>query len=160
MSSLPGSESGAALKQDARNNLARAYLAGVLIRMGNDEEAERELKALLASDPGDYRCRGNLAGLYRKRGKIETATAEMKEAVEAPPTCAAGWHNLEQLYGERRQWVAADAALRKSVGLDRKRPLAHFHLAFVLRVLVKTAEVDREMRIAVELDPSLARRPR
>ncbi|MDA2929288.1 sulfatase-like hydrolase/transferase [Acidobacteria bacterium AH-259-O06] len=147
-----------ALEEDPDNNLARAYMATVMIHLGKMDEAERELHVVLANDPDDYRSRNNLAGLYRMKGKVEAAITEMKKIVETRSTYAAGWHNLGQLYAQTRKWEAAEAALHKAVNLDQRNALAHLHLAYVLNAVGKTDEAKRERHIALELDPGLSKR--
>ncbi len=143
------------LEKEPGNNVARAAMASLLIRLGRIDDAEKEFQRVLVSDPGDYRSRNNLAGIYSMKGKTDAAVGEMKKALATRPEYAAGWHNLGQLYIQMRNWAAADAALRKAVSLDAADARAHFLLAQVLRTEGKTAEADRQMRIALELDPSL-----
>ncbi len=146
------------LEKEPENNVARAGMANLLIRMGRIDEAEREFQLVLAGDPNDYRSRNNLAGIYGMKGKTEAAFAELKKALAARPEYAAGWHNLGQLYTRVRAWAEAEAALRKAVSLDPADARGHFLLSQVLKTVGKAAEADRQMRLALELDPSLAGR--
>ena len=82
------------------------------------DEAERELRQVLATDPEDYRSRNNLAGIYRAQGKLAAAMSEVKRALQTRPTYAAGWHNLGQLCLLAKDRAGAQAALRKAVSLD------------------------------------------
>jgi Flp pilus assembly protein TadD len=92
------------------------------------------------------------------QGNLEAALAEVRKAVATRPSYAAGWHNLGRLYILTRNWTEAEAALRKAVGLDDEDARAHTLLAQVLKTEGKTAEADRHMRTAIQLDPSLAGR--
>ncbi len=77
------------------------------------------------------------------------------ETLAARPSYAAGWHNLGQLYIRMKNLPGAEDALRKAVSFDRADARAHFLLAQVLKAEGKAAEANRQMRIALELDPSL-----
>jgi choline-sulfatase len=143
---------------EPQNNVARANMASLLIRLGRVGEAEEEFKEVLANDPSDYRSRNNLAGIYGMKGNLETALGEVKKAVATKPSYAAGWHNLGRLYIQMRNWADAESALRRAVSLDREDARAHVLLAQVLKMEGKTAESERQMRIAVGLDPSLTDR--
>jgi arylsulfatase A-like enzyme/Flp pilus assembly protein TadD len=144
------------LDREPQNNIARANGASLLIRLGRIGEAEEEFKKVLANDPADYRSRNNLAGIYGMKGNLDAALGELKKAVATRPSYAAGWHNLGHVYILMRNWTAAESALRKAIILDSEDAGAHVLLAQALRAVGKIAEADRQMQIAVELDPSLA----
>jgi tetratricopeptide (TPR) repeat protein len=146
------------LEREPQNSIARANMASLLMRLGRISEAEEEFRKVLASDPGDYRSRNNLAGIYGMKGNLDGALGELRKAVATRPSYAAGWHNLGRLYMLMRDLAGAESALRKAISLDCEDPGAHALLAQVLRAEGKTAEADRQMRIAVQLDPSLAGR--
>ncbi len=147
------------LEEEPENNVARAQMAGLLIRLARYDEAQRELEQVLEGDPEDYRSRNNLAGIYRMKGRVDAAVAQLQRALATRPSYAAGWQNLGQLYVQMRNWKEAEAAFRKAVRFDPKSAPAHFLLAQVLKATGKSAEAERCMRIALQLDPSLARRP-
>lgn len=150
-------EAGAAyrrgLEAEPGNNVARAGLAGLLMRLGKTEDAEREFRRVLAGDPGDYRSRNNLAGVYATKGFTDLAVTELKKALATEPSYAAGWQNLGRLYTLKGSWPEAEAALRKAVSLYESDARAHLLLAQVLRRVGKTAEAERHSRRARELDP-------
>jgi len=142
------------LEAEPRNSVARAGLAGLLMRLGRTDDAEREFKRVLASDPGDYRSRNNLAGVYAAKGLTDLAIAELKKALAAEPSYAAGWQNLGRLYTLKRSWPEAEAALQKAVNLDDTNARAHLLLAQVLRSVGKVAEAELHAQRARELDPN------
>jgi tetratricopeptide (TPR) repeat protein len=146
------------LAREPQNNVARANMASLLIRLRRIGEAEEEYRRVLANDPADYRSRNNLAGLYGMKGNLDAALEELKKAVATRPSYAAGWHNLGHVYLLMRNWTEAEPALRKALSLDREDARAHVLLAEVLKATGRSAEADRQMQIAVELDPSLSGR--
>jgi tetratricopeptide (TPR) repeat protein len=81
----------------------------------------------------------------------------MEKVVEQRPDFVAGWQNLGQLYCDIGDWERAEKAFRSAIELDNDNALAHFNLAKVLRAVGKTIEADEEMRLAIKLDPRLAR---
>jgi Flp pilus assembly protein TadD len=141
------------------NAVARAGLAGLMIRLGRMDDAEQELQRVLSIDPADYRSRNNLAGIYRSKGKPGPAMAELKKALETRPSYASGWHNLGQLYLLTKDLAGAEAALRKAVNLDPTDARAHHLLARVLKAAGKKVEADTHLRKALQLDPALSSRP-
>jgi tetratricopeptide (TPR) repeat protein len=120
-------------------------------------EAEQELLIILKNHPGDYRSRNNLAGIYRSTGRIDEAIDQMEALVGQRPGYVTGWQNLGQLYLDVRDWKKAEEAFRKAVHLKNDNALAHFNLARVLRAVGRTAEAEQEMKMAISLDPRLAR---
>jgi tetratricopeptide (TPR) repeat protein len=77
---------------------------------------------------------------------------------EQRPRYAAAWQNLGLLCIRKQSWEEAEAAFRRVVELNDRNAIAHFNLARVLRELGRLDEAEKEMNIALKLDPRLGRK--
>lgn len=147
-----------ALEEQPEHVMARSRLASLLVRLGRVSEAETQMLETLRVAPGDYKTRNNLAGLYHKTGRMDAALAEMKTITRERPRYSAAWQNLGLLCIGKRDWEEAETAFRKVIELNQENAIAHFNLARVLRELGREKEAEKELEIALELDPRLKSR--
>ena len=88
------------------------------LRAGRNDDAERQLKALAASNPEFGGVHANLGLIYRQAGKLPEAVAAMEKAVQASPKQAVFQNQLGITYRLHGQFVKAREAYEKAIALD------------------------------------------
>jgi Flp pilus assembly protein TadD len=88
------------------------------LRAGRSDDAERQLKALAASNPELGGVHANLGVLYRQAGKLPEAVAALERAVQASPKQAVFQNQLGITYRLHGQFVKAREAYEKAIALD------------------------------------------
>jgi Flp pilus assembly protein TadD len=88
------------------------------LRAGRHDDAERQLKALVASNPELGGVHANLGLLYRQAGKLPEAVAAMEKAVQASPRQAVFHNQLGITYRLHGQFTKARDAYEKAIALD------------------------------------------
>jgi Flp pilus assembly protein TadD len=88
------------------------------LRAGRHDDAERQLKALAASNPELGGVHANLGLLYRQAGKLPEAVAAMEKAVQASPRQAVFHNQLGITYRLQGQFTKARDAYEKAIALD------------------------------------------
>jgi non-specific serine/threonine protein kinase len=93
----------ALLERDPGNATARSRLAVALAKLGESEEAIRQVDRADALAPDDGRVHYNLACTYAKLGRPDDAVAQLKQAVKNLPSHLSDWPtrdpDLESLHG-------------------------------------------------------------
>jgi Flp pilus assembly protein TadD len=92
------------------------------MRAGRNDEAERQLKALAASNPELGGVHANLGLLYRQAGKLPEAVAAMEKAVQASPKQAVFHNQLGITYRQKGEFAKARDAYEKAIALDAAYP--------------------------------------
>jgi Flp pilus assembly protein TadD len=92
------------------------------MRAGRNDEAERQLKALAASNPELGGVHANLGLLYRQAGKLPEAVAAMEKAVQASPKQAVFHNQLGITYRQKGEFTKARDAYEKAIALDATYP--------------------------------------
>jgi Flp pilus assembly protein TadD len=88
------------------------------LRAGRHDDAERQLKALSASNPELGGVHANLGLLYRQAGKLPEAVAAMEKAVQASPKQAVFHNQLGITYRQKGEFTKARDAYEKAIALD------------------------------------------
>src|SRR5215470_4459512 len=88
------------------------------MRAGRNDDAERQLKALAASNPELGGVHANLGLLYRQAGKLSEAVVEFEKAVQASPQQAVFHNQLGIAYRQQGQFTKARDAYEKAIALD------------------------------------------
>jgi Flp pilus assembly protein TadD len=88
------------------------------LRAGRNDDAERQLKALAASNPELGGVHANLGLLYRHAGKLPEAVAALEKAVQASPKQPVFHNQLGITYRLQGQFVKAREAYETAIGLD------------------------------------------
>jgi Flp pilus assembly protein TadD len=88
------------------------------LRAGRNDDAERQLKALAASNPELGGVHANLGLLYRQAGKLPEAVAAMEKAVQASPRQAVFHNQLGITYRQKGEFSKARDAYEKAIALD------------------------------------------
>jgi Flp pilus assembly protein TadD len=88
------------------------------LRAGRNDDAERQLKALAASNPDLGGVHANLGLLYRQAGKLPEAAAAMEKAVQVSPKQAVFHNQLGITYRLQGQFTKARDAYETAIALD------------------------------------------
>ncbi|GAA3761415.1 tetratricopeptide repeat protein [Terriglobus aquaticus] len=98
-------------------------------KQNNIDEAEKDLKALLAIDPNNAAALNSLGYMYADRGvKLTEATAMLKKAVELDPQNYAYLDSLGWAYFKSGQYAMAETELQQAVDRNPNDPTLHDHL--------------------------------
>ncbi len=98
-------------------------------KQNNIEEAEKDLKALLAIDPNNAAALNSLGYMYADRGiKLTDATTMLKKAVELDPQNYAYLDSLGWAYFKSGQYALAETELQQAVDRNPNDPTLHDHL--------------------------------
>lgn len=88
------------------------------LRAGRNDDAERQLKALVQSNPELGGVHANLGLLYRQAGKLPEAVAAMEKATQVSPKQAVFHNQLGITYRQQGQFVKAREAYETAIALD------------------------------------------
>ncbi len=146
------------LEQNPDNNLARANLANLHLRIGRRDLAKRELQQILARDPADYRSRNNLGLIYRSEGDLNASLNELRKVIETNAQYATGWLNLGSALAQMKQLAEAERAFRRAIEIDYENVMAHRYLARALHDQDRQDEARAEMQLAAELEARLRKK--
>lgn len=106
------------LKHDSKNVDTLANLAAIQIEMGHYEDAEKNLKAALASTPNDPFSLSLLGNLKFRQAKYDDALNALSRAAKLDPQNAEIENFLGLTLSEKGMRSAAETAFRKAVILN------------------------------------------
>lgn len=96
-------------------HLERALL---LFQQGRHELAEKELRQVIASDPGESYPRSLLAMCLSEREQFQEATEEARQAIALAPDVAFAHYALAHVLSDRNRFDEALVAVREAIQLD------------------------------------------
>jgi tetratricopeptide (TPR) repeat protein len=134
-----------ALKLDGDDGWSRIGLGAVLMSTGRQEQATAEFNCVLRRDPSNAAALYYLAQIHRTKGDVSLALRELQKAVDAAKEDARPWAALGQLQLAQNDLVSARLSLNKAIELNPGYPVAHYHLARLLKVTGESAEAAKEM---------------
>ncbi len=137
--------------QNARNNLAQAYLS-----IGDTKDAEREI-ALLVKKHGDF-APGHLthAEILRKQGKLDEAIIAIRKAIEVRPNFPEAQDLFGRILLEMGNFSEAENVLKQAVKGDPSSVIYHNDLGLLYMAMNRFSDAIDRFRKAFELDPSNA----
>jgi tetratricopeptide (TPR) repeat protein len=127
-----------------------------LIRLGNLDEAEAEIRKGIALKPNQAPAYAVLGSVLIGLGKLVQAEAEYRKAIALQPDDAAAHMDLGSLLRDLGKLDEAEAEVREAVALKPDYAAAHMNLDNVLLAKQQREETIQEYRRAIELDPKLA----
>src|SRR5215469_5950018 len=134
---------------DAHLELARAYL-----HLGRFGPAYSEFMRTVTLQPSNAQARVELGNLLLAAGKIDSAQEQANAAMNLQPDNPDLYALLAGLSLKRGQKPEALAQIQRAIALDPKRTAFHEDLALIQSGEPKNAAtVERELKIAVDLDP-------
>ena len=133
----------------AHANLGFAYLADA-----NLDRAVAEYRRALEIKPGDPTYQGTLVSLYSILRRYGDAVPLYREILARGSATSDQYAGFATALMATNQLSEAEEAARKAVALDNKSRNSHQVLSDVLLKLGKTAEAERERKIAEQLPPA------
>ena len=134
--------------------MERAYEANIA---GDDQEAEKLFKQVLAIDPRTKEAYNNLGTIYGKRGNIPQAEAQLHKALEIDPLYVFPRCNLTLRRLGAGDIEGAEALLEPLAGRTRFHPQEMtFYVFTQAKLKVATREYDaarKFLEMALEIDP-------
>lgn len=137
-------------------NLRRGLAAH---RAGQIEDAVKVYQEVLKSEPGNKYASFNIGVIDQRRGLSASAEKHYKQALASDPNFQPALFNLAVL--KEREGANEEAAklYRRLLELNPNHASGHLNLGFLLvRKMGQEPQGRAELRRAVELDASLARR--
>ncbi|MGE0629002.1 MAG: tetratricopeptide repeat protein [Hyphomicrobiaceae bacterium] len=127
--------------------------AAALINQGQAKAAERLLKTVLRSDPGNPEALVMIGVLCGMQGQLNEAVKHLSHAARRRPSSDAAHYNLGQALIRLGRYEEAAQALERAAALADRAEI-HEKLGDCLLRLDKIDESIRHFARAVELDPS------
>lgn len=113
-------------------NVQRAYdEARRALRSGRIDDAERQFKALVQSNPELGGPHANLGVIHRQAGKLPEAVADFEKATSLNPRQPAYFNQLGVTYRQNGQFAKAREAYEKAIELDANYAQAVLNLAIL-----------------------------
>jgi tetratricopeptide (TPR) repeat protein len=109
------------------------------------EEAEKEYKAALETNPFDEQAESRLGDIALQRDDLQEANARFSKALQLQPNDADADVGLAKVYMTMDQPKKAEPLLLHAIELDPTSALAHFRLSTVYRQTGRTAEAKTEL---------------
>jgi len=147
-----GSKPAAVQAQDALTKGLQAHQAGRL------DEAMKDYKEVLKNDPQNKWAHYNIGQIDQGRGDTAGAEAEYRTALAVDPNMEFALFNLAIIRSNAGAKQEAVDLYRRVLTVNPNNAAAHLNLGFTLLDLKDKAGGDRELRKAVDLDPTLASR--
>jgi Tfp pilus assembly protein PilF len=152
-------------ESEARDFLTRSFhratsvsamnqVAVVALRQRWPADAERLLREVLESDPGNPGVLANLAAALGQQGKMGEATTVMREAVERDPSNAGNYFNLGAMLAAQNRPGEALAAFEAAIERGLRTPRVYVAAAKMRFQLGDVAGSERDLRRALDIEPS------
>ena len=125
------------------------------MKQGNLDDAKKDLEKVLDTDGANKFAHYNLGYIAQTQGDEGEAEKQYREAVKTDPKFTSALYNLAIVVTPDD----ADEAIslyRQAIDSNSKDANSHFNLGLLLRQQGKTAEGNRQIRTAVQLNPGLA----
>jgi tetratricopeptide (TPR) repeat protein len=135
---------------------ARLERARLLVQQSRFEQAEKELRGELASDPGSGEAHALLALCLSELERFDEATREAQEAIRLDPDCAFFHYALAHVRFDRRSFPEAEASAREAIRLDPEDPDYHDLLAGTRLAQERWSEALEAAEQGLERDPEHA----
>jgi tetratricopeptide (TPR) repeat protein len=145
---------GAACGSEADDLLTRALAAHA---EGDLDTAERLYGEVLDDEPKNVFAHYNIGLIHQTRGKKDAAVVAYGKALEADPNFVPALFNLAVVRSETAPGEAIEL-YRGVISLQPDYAAAHLNLGFLLKANGKAPEGEKELKKAVELDPTLSSR--
>lgn len=134
----------------------RRSMATALRRLGRLEEAEAELRDLIAASGGDAATCAELGEVYADANRFKEAVESYARAVALRPDDPILYARLGQLRRSIGDLAGARAALQRAVELNSANAALHDELGQALEACGETESALAAYRAAVSLDPQCA----
>jgi tetratricopeptide (TPR) repeat protein len=136
-----------------RGTALQVAAAAQALEAGRVDEAERQLAAAHAGQPGHPEVLRLRAGILGQRGRHDEAIAASRQALLQRPDDPLQYNTFGTVLAEAGQYDDAIAALRRCCELQPGYAVAYYNLGVLLTRCVRHREATIALRRAVELDP-------
>ncbi len=136
---------------DLRAALAHAVRA---FQQGRLEQAERELRAIVARAPANPTCLYNLGYILQRRGRHSEAIARYRQVLAIDPEHVDARFNLANALHAQSELDSAEAAYRELLQRRPDHAGAHNNLGNLLDAAGRGDEAEAAYRRALEIDPA------
>jgi tetratricopeptide (TPR) repeat protein len=141
--------------EQAQDSLAKGLQAH---QAGRPDEALKQYKDVLEKDPTNKWAHYNIGQIEQARGKSSVAEAEYRAALSVDPKMEFALFNLAIIRNTAGAKQEAVDLYRRVLNVNANNAPAHLNLGFALLDLQRREEGERELRRAVDLDPTLRSR--
>lgn len=124
--------------------------------LGRQEDALRELGAVIEEDPFIMEARQVRAQIYLRLNRPDLAEADCREALEVDPDYEAAIFVLAQAYRRQKKYDEAIAGFRRLIDLNPRDAKPYLNIA---EISLDTGDVERaigHLKKAIELDPPMS----
>jgi TonB family protein len=111
-------------------------------------DAEKQLRAVVASTPQDWRAAQELAKLQEQRGALTEAEATLRRSADAAPTESARWQALAALYNRAGQFERAVETLEGAAERDPSNASTHHLVATFYFAKLSDVMLRRDDRLS------------
>ena len=139
------------LTVEGRLNKATAYY-----HAKKDEEAEKEIREILQTNPDLAIAHSNLGLLLYNSGRYDEAEKEWRDAIRINPGYAEAHYNLGALLKYLKRYDEAEKEWREAISADTGYVIAHFNLGNLLTDLKRYDGAEKEWREAIRINPDYA----
>ena len=143
-----------ALAVTSDNYAAHTYLGNSLATAGNVDSAIAEYSAALRIRPDFPEAHNNLGPALASKGQTEAAISQFTAAIRLRPNYADAHNNLGVTLARQGKLEEAIAEYREVLRIDHDHPRVHGNLGLTLQALGRTAEAQRELSLALQMNPS------
>jgi len=147
-----------ALAVDSKSDRGHAYKAMALRHLGRASEAEWVADASAEDDPFDFLGRNELVLARRARGARVAERAALTDLTARMRGEAESYLDLATDYEDAGLWPEAVEVLGRAAELPglsgRPHPMVHYHLAYALDRLGRSAEASGALQRAASLPPA------
>jgi tetratricopeptide (TPR) repeat protein len=126
----------------------------IYLATGQNDLAERELRAEIALAPGNAQALYRLGALMLNAGKVNEALSMLQRSDELTPDMPETLLALARALVAEGKLADAEVRLRKLLAIEGNTSLAesaHFQLAAILRKTGRTAEAEKETELFRQL---------
>jgi arylsulfatase A-like enzyme/Tfp pilus assembly protein PilF len=140
-----------ALALDPANALAHFDMGMSYFRLRQSAEATKQFKAALAIEPWYTRADEALAQIYIQEKNFSEARAHLNHILTVDPDSYTAHFNLGVFAAMEQHWDEAQKQISAAVRADPRSAEAHNSLGMIFQNQGKSADAEKEFRIAQEL---------
>jgi Tfp pilus assembly protein PilF len=122
---------------------------------GNLDQAEKDFLEVIRRDPKNKFAYYDLGLIYQTQGKNSDAENQYRLVLTIDPKFGRALYNLGILRALANDVPGAISLYRQAILADAKDANAHYNLGLLLRGQGKDDEGNKEVQIAVNIDPKL-----
>jgi CelD/BcsL family acetyltransferase involved in cellulose biosynthesis len=135
---------------DCANNAGNAF---ELHRAGNLAEAERQYRAVLAAEPGNFDAIQRLGVLLLQKRDLKGAEAEMRRALELRPDSASAYCNYGNIRAMAGDLAGALVSFDRAIRQEPRFAIAFNNRGNILRRIGRLVEALADFEQALALQP-------